>query len=71
MSKALPSRRAVSRRKRMILFAAGAALGSALGLVVGSLLTFWLGDGTLRAIQRGIRRISGDDGHPSFDLLLQ
>jgi membrane protein YqaA with SNARE-associated domain len=55
----------------MVLFAAGAALGSALGLVVGSLLTFWLGDGTVRAIQRGIRRISGDDGHPSFDLLLQ
>ncbi len=71
MSKALPHRRAASRRKRMVLFAAGAAFGSALGLVIGSLLTFWLGDGTLRAIQRGIRRISGDDGHPSFDLLLQ
>ncbi|MBX0328642.1 hypothetical protein K2Z83_13245 [Oscillochloris sp. ZM17-4] len=71
MSKALPHHRAVSRRKRMILFAAGAACGSAIGLIVGSLLTFWIGDGTLRAIQRGIRRISGDDGHPSFDLLLQ
>ncbi|NTV65825.1 MAG: hypothetical protein HGA65_20140 [Oscillochloris sp.] len=71
MSKALPHRRSVSRRKRMVLFAAGAALGSALGLVAGSLLTFWLGEGTVRAIQRGIRRISGDDGHPSFDLLLQ
>jgi hypothetical protein len=55
----------------MVFFATGAAMGSALGLVVGSLLTFWIGDGTLRAIQRGIRRISGDDGHPSFDLLLQ
>jgi hypothetical protein len=71
MSKALPRRRAASRRKRVILFAAGAALGSALGLVVGSILTFWLGDGTVRAVQRGIRRISGDDGHPNFDLLLQ
>ncbi|NNJ11617.1 hypothetical protein EKD04_014875 [Chloroflexales bacterium ZM16-3] len=71
MSKALPRRRAVSRRKRMVFFAVGAAMGSALGLVIGSLLTFWIGDGTLRAIQRGIRRISGDDGHPSFDLLLQ
>lgn len=71
MSKAPSQRKAVSRRKRMVLFAAGAALGSALGLVIGSLLTFWLGEGTLRAIQRGIRRISGDDGHPSFDLLLQ
>jgi hypothetical protein len=55
----------------VFLFAAGAALGSALGLVIGSLLTFWLGDGTVRAVQRGIRRISGDDGHPNFDLLLQ
>lgn len=71
MSKALSPHRAVFRRKRMILFATGAAFGSALGLVVGSLLTFWLGEGTVRAIQRGIRRISGDDGHPSFDLLLQ
>lgn len=71
MSKPFPRRKAISRRKRFILFAAGAALGSALGLVVGSLLTFWLGDGTVRAVQRGIRRISGDDGHPSFDLLLQ
>ncbi|WP_129633186.1 hypothetical protein [Candidatus Oscillochloris fontis] len=60
-----------SRRKRMVQFAAGAALGSALGLVIGSLLTFWLGEGTMRAIQSGIRRITGDDGHPSFDLLLQ
>jgi integral membrane sensor domain MASE1 len=71
MSNALPRRRAASRRKRVILFASGAAIGSALGLVVGSLLTFWLGDGTVRAVQRGIRRISGDDGHPNFDLLLQ
>jgi hypothetical protein len=71
MSKELPRRKALSRRRRVIFFAAGAAVGSALGLVVGSLLTFWLGDGTVRAIQRGIRRISGDDGHPSFDLLLQ
>jgi hypothetical protein len=71
MNKAHPHHRGVSRRKRMVLFAAGAAIGSALGLVLGSVLTFWLGEGTVRAIQRGLRRISGDDGHPSFDLLLQ
>jgi hypothetical protein len=39
--------------------------------VAGSLLTFWLGEGTARALQRGIRRINGDDSHPNFDLLLQ
>ncbi len=71
MSKSPPRRKAASRRKRIILFASGAALGSALGLVIGSLLTFWLGEGTVRALQRGVRRISGDDGHPNFDLLLQ
>jgi hypothetical protein len=71
MSKSPPRRRAASRRKHFILFASGAALGSALGLVVGSLLTFWLGEGTVRALQRGMRRLSGDDGHPNFDLLLQ
>lgn len=66
-----PRRKAAYRRKRFILFASGAAIGSALGLVLGSLLTFWLGEGTVRAIQRGLRRLGGDDGHPHFDLLLQ
>ena len=56
---------------RYVLFALGAAVGSALGLVIGSLLTFWLGEGAARTIQRGIRRISGSDDHPNFDLLLQ
>lgn len=54
-----------------MLFASGAAVGSALGIVLGSALTFWLGDGTVRAVQRGMRRIGGDDGHPHFDLLAQ
>lgn len=71
MSKATPRRKAASRRKRFILFASGAAIGSALGLVIGSALTFWLGDETVRALQRGIRRLGGDDGHPHFDLLAQ
>lgn len=71
MSTIQPRRKAASRRKRFILFVSGAALGSALGLVIGSLLTFWLGAVTVRAVQRGIRRISGDDSHPNFDLLLQ
>jgi membrane protein YqaA with SNARE-associated domain len=56
---------------RYLLFALGAAVGSALGLVLGSLLTFWLGEGAVRTIQRGIRRITGNDDHPNFDLLLQ
>jgi len=46
-------------------------LGGAFGLVVGSLLTFWLGEGTVRAVQRIVRRLSGEDDQPSFELLLQ
>jgi hypothetical protein len=57
--------------KRFLLFGLGAALGSALGLIIGSLLTFWLGEGTLRAIQRGLRRLTGGDDQPNFELLLQ
>ena len=71
MNKVPPRRKAASRRKRFILFASGAAVGSALGFIVGSALTFWLGEGTARALQRGIRRLGGDDGHPHFDLLAQ
>jgi hypothetical protein len=71
MNKSNPRRKAASRRKRFILFASGAAVGSALGIVLGSALTFWFGDGTVRAVQRGMRRIGGDDGHPHFDLLAQ
>lgn len=71
MSKSHPRRSAAFRRKRFFLFASGAALGSAFGLVIGSILTVWLGEGTARALQRGIRRLSGDDGHPHFDLLAQ
>lgn len=71
MRKGTSRRIGASRRKRLLLIATGAAVGSFLGLVIGSLLTYWLGEGTVRAIQRGLRRISGGDDHPSFDLLLQ
>jgi len=60
-----------NRRTRYALFALGAALGSAIGLVLGSLLTFWIGEETLRAVQRGLRRLTGDDDRPNFEMLLQ
>lgn len=71
MSKVAPRGKAGSPRNRLVLFASGAALGSAIGIVIGSALAFWLGEGTVRALQRGIRRASGDDSHPHFDLLAQ
>lgn len=65
------SRRTRYKRTRYLLFALGAGVGSALGLVLGSLLTFWIGEGTLRAIQRGLRRLTGGDDRPNFEMLLQ
>jgi hypothetical protein len=59
------------QRTRYILFALGAAVGSALGLVIGSLLTFWVGEGAVKVVQRGLRRLTGNDDHPNFDMLLQ
>jgi hypothetical protein len=66
----ITSRRTRYKRTRYIVFGLGAALGSALGLVLGTLLTFWLGEGTLRAIQRWVRRLTGGD-QPKFEMLLQ
>ena len=60
-----------TRRTRFVLFGIGAAIGSAVGLVLGSLLTFWIGDETLRAVQRGVRRFTGGDDRPNFEMLLQ
>ncbi|MEN9934081.1 MAG: hypothetical protein RLZZ387_660 [Chloroflexota bacterium] len=59
-----------SKHTRYVLFGIGAAIGSAVGLVLGSLLTFWIGDETVRAVQRGLRRAGGDD-RPNFEMLLQ
>lgn len=61
----------LSRSTQYMLFALGAALGSAFGLIIGSLLTFWLGEEALRALQRRIRRVTGGDDQPSLDLMLQ
>lgn len=54
-----------------VVFGLGAALGSAIGLVIGSILTFWFGEETLRTLQRAIRRLTGGDDRPNFEMLLQ
>jgi hypothetical protein len=61
----------LSQQTHYLLFALGAIVGSAFGLVIGAVLTFWLGEGTLRLVQRTLRRIGGGDDQPSFELLLQ
>lgn len=60
-----------SKHTRYVLFGIGAAIGSAVGLVLGSLLAYWIGDETVRAIQRGLRRATGGDDRPNFEMLLQ
>lgn len=64
-------RRIRYRRTRYLLFGIGAALGSAIGLILGTVLTFWIGEETLRAIQNGFRRLTSDGDEPNFEMLLQ
>ncbi|MGQ9548213.1 MAG: hypothetical protein ACUVSY_18105 [Roseiflexus sp.] len=60
----------VSKRTHYVIFGIGAAVGSAVGLVLGSILTYWLGEGTVRLVQRVFRRFTGGD-QPNFEMLLQ
>ena len=53
-----------------ILFLSGLVVGSTVGIVLGSLLTFWWGLAALRAFRRTMRRIQNGD-QPSRELLLQ
>jgi hypothetical protein len=63
--------RAEFRRIRVVAFGVGAAVGSAVGLVLGSLLAHWLGNGMVSALQTWVRRITGRDDHPNWEVLLQ
>ncbi|GAA5527230.1 MAG TPA: hypothetical protein DEF47_10965 [Herpetosiphon sp.] len=60
-----------TQRERYVVFALGAAAGSALGLILGSVLAYSLGEDTVRAIGRGFRRLTGRDRKPNFELFLQ
>lgn len=60
-----------SKHDSFVFFALGAAAGSAVGLILGSLLAYWLGEDTVRAIGRGLRRLSGRGQEPNFELFLQ
>jgi hypothetical protein len=58
-------------RDRYLLFALGAAIGSAVGLVAGALLSFWLGDEAADGLRRAFRHLLGRDEQPNFELFLQ
>lgn len=58
-------------RDRYVLFALGAAAGSAVGLIVGALVSFWLGEEAAEGLKRMVRRMFGHDDHVNFELFLQ
>lgn len=61
----------LSARDRYMLFALGAAAGSAVGLIIGAVLSFWLGDEAVDGMRRAVRRLIGRDDQPNFELFLQ
>jgi hypothetical protein len=52
------------------MFITGLTVGSTVGLVLGSLLTFWWGLAALRAFRRTMRRVQNGD-QPIRELLMQ
>ncbi len=49
-------------------FSLGAAIGSAVGLILGSLLTYWIGDETIKSLSSKWNR---QPDQPNFEKLLQ
>jgi len=57
--------------RRPQVFGAGVSLGMCAGIVIGSLVTLWLGEATLDLIHRAFTRLSGRRDRVNFELLLQ
>ena len=53
------------------VFGAGVSVGMLAGLLIGSLVTLWLGDAAVELAHRIIDRISGRRDRVNFELLLQ
>jgi uncharacterized membrane protein len=53
------------------LFGAGVSLGMFAGIVIGSVVTLWLGEAVLDAAHRTLERMSGKRDRVNFELLLQ
>jgi hypothetical protein len=52
-------------------FGAGMSLGVFAGIVIGALVTWWLGDITLDLLHRAFERLIDRREPPQFELLLQ
>ena len=57
-----------SGRSRIMAFSLGAAIGSAVGLILGSLLTYWIGDETIKSLSSKWNR---QPDQPNIEKLLQ
>jgi hypothetical protein len=53
------------------IFGAGVSLGMLAGILIGSLVTLWLGDAAIDLAHRWIERVTGRDEQINFELLLQ
>jgi len=53
------------------VFGAGVSLGMFAGIVIGSVVTLWLGESALELAHRTIERLGGRRDQVNFELLLQ
>jgi hypothetical protein len=53
------------------VFGAGVSLGMFAGILIGSLVTLWLGEAAMDLIHRTLNRVSGRRERVHFELLLQ
>jgi hypothetical protein len=56
---------------RAQVFGAGVSVGMVAGIVLGSLVTLWLGEAAVDLAHRLIDRLSGRRDQVNFELLLQ
>ena len=57
--------------RRPQLFGAGVSLGMCAGILIGSLVTLWLGEAAMDLAHRMLDRMSGKRERVNFELLLQ
>jgi hypothetical protein len=53
------------------VFGAGVSLGMFAGILIGSLVTLWLGEAAIDLVHRMLDRLSGRRERVNFELLLQ
>lgn len=53
------------------LFGAGVSLGMLAGILIGSVVTLWVGEAAIDLVHRQLERLSGRRERVNFELLLQ